>query len=456
MVKENQKLLVSRIEITNILGIKHLEFKPGAGLTVATGENQAGKTSLLEAIRSIFKGGQDVSLLRRGAEKGEIVLELSDGVKIERTVTAGKSATMITHPEFGQISKPATYLELLIDKLGMNPVDFLTAPAKMRTQLLLEAMPIKLDPALIEPIIGHEVDPLDTNALELIAREIKKFYDDRTGVNRVAKEKRATILQMKQTLPTEDEDTDFSRVVSGVEKELNAQRISLQDALDLARSGILQEKLDLSTGSQTKVDEVKRKLEEQINLLRTNADKEIEKIQKAFNEKRDNIEGDGQVRINEIEIKYQPKISGLEGKLAVARENLANQSKINQTKEYIATLTTDAVAAEAQSERDTDTIEKLEKLKTSLLETLPIKGIEIKDGEIFVDAVPFDRVNTARKVEIAMDIAQLRSGKLPLMIVDGLELMDSKTFAAFVAAAKKSKVQMIVTRVSDQALKVEA
>jgi len=45
----------------------------------------------------------------------------------------------------GKYRRPAAFLELLIDKLGTNPIDFLTAPAKMRVQLLLEAMPIKLD-----------------------------------------------------------------------------------------------------------------------------------------------------------------------------------------------------------------------------------------------------------------------------------------------------------------------
>jgi len=43
----------------------------------------------------------------------------------------------------------------------------------------------------------------------------------------------------------------------------------------------------------------------------------------------------------------------------------------------------------AQSDKDTKTIEALANLKTKLLNDLPIKGVEVKDGELFVDSIPF-------------------------------------------------------------------
>jgi len=455
-MKEQKELRVTRLSIKNILGIQSLEIRPDRSITVINGENASGKTSLIQAIQSIFKGGNDGSLLKVGADKGEIVLELNDGVKIERTVTANKSATMITHPEFGQISKPAAFLELLIDKLGTNPIDFLTAPAKMRVQLLLEAMPIKLDNDLIEPIIGHKVDPLDTNALELIDRESKRFYDDRTGVNRVAKEKRATILQMKQTLPEDAEDTDWARIVVATEGSLALVSQSVQMKIDAIITDMDVEK-DTARGTQAVLcGEIDSRLEAEIARLRLDAEAKKDEIRADTATSLDRIHRSTQESVDKLRMDAAPEVQKLTGKLAVARENLTNQSKINQTKEYIKTLGEEATKAEAQSDKDTKTIEALANLKTKLLNDLPIKGVEVKDGELFVDSIPFDRVNEARKVEIAIQIAGLRSGKLPLIIVDGLERLDSKTFEAFKKHAAKSKVQMIVTRVSDSALAVEA
>src|SRR6266566_538359 len=424
-MKEQKELRVTRLSIKNILGIQSLEIKPGKGITVIEGENASGKTSVIEALKSIFKGGNDASLLRRGAEQGEIVLELDNGVLIERTVRETGSATMVTDPMYGQIRKPKAFLEQLIDQLGMNPVDFLTAPAKMRVQLLLEAMPIKLD-------------------------------DDLTGVNRVAKEKRATILQMKQTLPEDAEDTDWARIVVATEGSLALVNQSTQMKIDAIITDMEGEKDASKANGTHSIQEIDRELELEISKLRQEAETKKEAIRENVIAGLGIITKGAQENVDKLRGEAESERRKLTDKLAVARENLTNQSKINQTKEYIKTLGEEATKAEAQSDKDTKAIEALADLKTKLLNDLPIKGVEVKDGELFVDSIPFDRVNEARKVEIAIQIAGLRSGKLPLVIVDGLERLDSKTFEAFKKQAAKSKVQMIVTRVSDSALAVEA
>lgn len=446
---------INKITISNILGIESLEIKPGS-VTVLEGENGSGKTSVIEAIKSVFAGGSDASLLRKGAESGEVVIVFDDETVATKSVGPQKSSVTVESPKFGTIKKPQGYLSGLIDALGMNPVDFLTAPAKTRAQLLLEAMPIKVNSDELELIIGRTATEAELDdPLSFIAAQRQRFYDERTGVNRTAKDKRSTIEQMKATLPADDE-ANWQDKVELLEQALNAVRVNLQNALDLKRSGILQNKLDLSTDSQSRADEVKRRLEDQISLLRTNADKEIAKIQKEFNEKRDIVEGEGQIEINEIQIKHEPHISRVQGELIVARENLSNQSKINQTKTFIDALQSEAKSAETKSEILTVTIEMLDALKLKLLSKLLIKGVEIKDGLIYVDGIVFDRLNESQKVQLAIKIAKLRAGSLELIIVDGLERLDQKTFNAFKKEAAKDGTQMIVTRVSDSAFSVEA
>lgn len=447
---------LNKINIRNILGIESLEIKPGQ-VTVISGQNGTGKTSVLEAIKSVFAGGSDATLLKKGAESGEVVLLFDDGVEATKKVGPTKSTVSVESPKFGSVKKAQTYLSGLVDSLGLNPVEFLTAPGKQRTQMLLESMPIKVNSDELEPIIGRTASEGELDdPLSLIAHERQRFYDERTGVNRTAKDKRATIEQMKTTLPAGQEATDWAAEVEGLEQTVNAVRVNLQNALDLKRADVLKKKMDLSVGSQSRVDEVKRKLEDQISLLRTNTDKDIAKIQKEFNDKRDAIEGESQVEINEIQIKHQPHITRVEGELAVARENLSNQSKINQTKTYIDTLLSEAKSAETKSEICTSTIEMLDALKLKLLSKLPIKGVEIRDGQIYVNDIVFDRLNESQKVGLAIDIAKLRAGSLELIIVDGMERLDSKTFAQLEKAMKKESAQFILTRVSDGAFSVEA
>ena len=43
----------TQIEVVNIMGIEQLKFVPG-NVTIVSGRNGAGKTSVLEAIRSVL------------------------------------------------------------------------------------------------------------------------------------------------------------------------------------------------------------------------------------------------------------------------------------------------------------------------------------------------------------------------------------------------------------------
>ena len=97
-------------------------------------------------------------------------------------------------------------------------------------------------------------------------------------------------------------------------------------------------------------------------------------------------------------------------------------------------------------------------LKSELLSGLPVPGLEIRDGQIYVDGLPFDRVNEARRIRIAVDIAKLRAGRLGLLLVDGMERLDETSFREFVAAVRDSGLQAIVCRVdeTDLVIKEEA
>ena len=90
---------VALIKIEQILGIEHLEIKPGL-LTVISGKNETGKTSVLEAIKSVTTGGKDGTLLRQGAEKGSVVLVFDDGTEATRKVTQKTDTVSVTKDGF--------------------------------------------------------------------------------------------------------------------------------------------------------------------------------------------------------------------------------------------------------------------------------------------------------------------------------------------------------------------
>ncbi|CAH1654942.1 Exonuclease SbcC [Hyphomicrobiales bacterium] len=58
---------IHHIRISNILGVDQLEFEAGQ-FNEISGQNGTGKTSVLEAIKSVTQTGHDATLLRKGAE----------------------------------------------------------------------------------------------------------------------------------------------------------------------------------------------------------------------------------------------------------------------------------------------------------------------------------------------------------------------------------------------------
>lgn len=428
---------ISHIRISKILGIDELEFSPGAGFTEIRGPNGAGKTSIMEAIKSALAGGHDATLLRKGADKGEIVLVLDDGSEIHRKVTAKGTTTELVRDGRKQ-AKPVETIKALTDMLSVNPVDFLRAPAKDRVRVLLESMPLQADPQKLAEIVGQPVNIAPgTHALYAIETVHKQIYDERTGLNRAVREKDATINQLTAAMP------EAPGGVEGDEGEMQAQLDTARNARDdmmrridaqLAKMvSVIQERKDsLKAEAQRKIDEIKAQLA---------ADLEAADAERA------DIERRAQAKRDETETNFQAVSGPLREALAAIRANRDAAAKRQQQAKIIEQMKDELAELREQAEAKTQALQALEQYKRDLLASLPIAGLEVTEGEILRNGVPFDRLNTAQQVEVAVEIAKLRAGELGVVCVDNIELLDNSTFVAFRDRITESGLQLFVSRV---------
>lgn len=439
---------INHISINNILGIEELEFD-GAKFVEIRGHNGSGKTSAIHALQAALKGGHDATLLRNGAEQGQVVLVLDDGQTITKSVTAAASKLVVTDDEGKRASRPTDVLRKLTDALSVNPIDFLRSSPKERVNVLLESIPLELDLQRIG------VDPdepgainLDQHALVIMEMVRKGIYDDRTGLNRAYKEKSATVSQLRETLPGEAGGGDQ------------------QDA-----TGILDQLAEFDTKKDAELDRVANKLAS----IQAEADKRRDEIRAETEQARlayEKVVATNQARLDEETAKlndwttkaakqreltiskHTESTAALRAKQAEIEAIQKQAAKHEQTRETIATLAAEAEELKAEADHRTQALSDLEAYKSELLATLPIDGLTVEDGKIFRDGVPFERLNTAQQVQIAVEIAKLRAGDLAVVCVDNLELMDAETYAEFAAQSASSGMQMFVTRVSDEALTV--
>lgn len=430
---------IVKVSIRNILGIEHLEFSPTGQLTEITGSNGQGKTSVLEAIRSVA-GGSDATLLRKGAEKGEVVLVLDDGTELTNKVTASKSTKEVRR-DGKKIAAPAEAIKKLVDMLSVNPVEFLTARKQDRVQVLLESMPIDLDIEKLAQLAGRPVRPQPgMHPLALIDFVRQQVYEDRTGTNRAVKEKDATINQLELSVP------EVPAGISVNEDELRAQIDAAREKRDEEYTRIDTKLQGLRTQNQTAIDSIRTKLQQEIDALKAAAQTEVDTLNATL---ADNERKAGIVR-DKAAVTFDNLAAPLRETLAVISANRNTFAKRAQTLEMVEKMKTEHADLQADAAKQTKAIEDIDRYKAVLVNNLPIKGLEVVGGEVVRDGIVFDRLNTAQQVDIAIEIAKLRAGELAIACVDNFEMLDPEAFAEFRERAAESNLQLFVTRVSGE------
>lgn len=435
---------IAHVRISNILGIAELEFTP-EGFNEITGPNGTGKTSVLEAIQSALKTGHDATLLRKGAEKGEAVLVLDDGTELSKTVTADKSTSKVK-VDGKATSRPAEALKSLYDLYSANPIEFLRARKQDRVKVLLETMPLEADTEKLAEITGIPVTAQPgTHALGVIDTVYKEVYDDRTGTNRAVKEKDNTINQLKLNMP------DAPGGVDGSEDELLAQ-VRAADEAKAAELERISNKLNgFKADNQAKLEAIRAETQRKIDEAKAEGQAAADAI--TAEERR--IEGlAGQQREKTIQ-KHADTVGPLNTALNSIKENRGAHAKREQAMQTIQQMEKELVDLQADAARQTKALADLEQYKNDLLASLPIPGVEVKDGEIYRDGVVFDRLNTAQQVWVAVEIAKLRAGNLGVCCVDGIELLDPAAYEAFREQSLASNLQLFVSRVSSEEFAVK-
>jgi ABC-type cobalamin/Fe3+-siderophores transport system ATPase subunit len=424
---------IAHISIKNILGIAELELSP-QGFTEISGPNGTGKTSILEAIKSVLETGHDATLLRKGEEVGETVLVLDDGTELSKRVTASGSTSAVRR-DGKKVSRPAEAIKALTDMLSVNPVDFLRAPKKDRVRVLLESMPIEADAAHLSKLAGVPVRAQPgLHALHVIQMVHTDVYDARTGTNRAIKEKTSTINQLEAAVPP------LPSGVSGDEDDIQGAINAAADNRD-ATLGKIQAKLDgLKDAAQRQIDAIRAKAQADIDAVNAELATQTGKANTA----RENAKA-----------KYTEATTPMQSQLHTIRNDREASGRRKQTLDTIEALRIELGTLQEDAAAQTKALADIEAYKAQLLSGLPIPGVEVIDGEIYRDGVQFDRLNTAQQVDIAVEIAKLRAADLGIVCVDRIECLDAASLEEFRRRALESGLQLFVTRVSDEEFSID-
>lgn len=415
------------VGLRNIMGIKELEFAPG-DITVIDGKNAKGKTSVLKGIQAGIGGGHDATLLTEGEKQGEVVLVFDDGMRLEKEIKRGKSRVTLKDSDGKAIPRAASFLKEIVDELGANPIKILTASSKERVKLLLDSIDMKTPFKEIEKATGVKIDKQDArHPMEIIDEYRASFYGDRTDSNRYIKEKETLVTQMREGLPFKAADTDYDTEIKAMAEEGETLEGEILEVERVSREFIENIKEELAQKKQAAVIKAEKDYSRGLEEARESAQKDITVVQN----------------------KHNPRLKELHTEITRMKTNQEETVRVAGSIKYVKDGEKEIRKIQGEIEGFTNVIENLDAIKAKLLENIPINGMSIREGEIYLDGVPFDNVNKAARIRFALTIAGMRQAELPVVCVDNLEALDKESFEIFQDQASKTNMQFFVTRVSN-------
>lgn len=394
---------INSLEFENVKRIKAVTLKPTeSGLTIIGGDNNNGKTSVLDAIAWALGGNKFKP--SKATREGSMVppklkVTLSNGIIVERT---GKNSTLkITDP----IGKKAgqNLLDSFINELALNLPKFMNATEKEKAETLLQIIGV-----------GEQLKELD--------QQISTIYNDRLAIGRIADQKTKYAKEMEEY---EDVPSEL----------LSAADLIKQQQDILARNGE-------NARKRARIEE----FEQNNTILSNNIKIFQEKLKKAQKEYDENLENlriakmDAMDLIDESTKELEENIAHIDEVNRKIRINLDKERAEEEAKEY-----------QNQYSERTKELEQVRKNRTDLLKNanLPLPELSIDDeGHMTYQGQEWDNMSGSQQLKVATSIIRKLNPKCGFVLLDKLEQMDIKTLKEFGEWLEGEGLQAIATRVS--------
>jgi hypothetical protein len=246
----------------------------------------------------------------------------------------------------------------------------------------------------------------------------------------------------------------MTNILEDFDRKVSEQRQALRDESTSEIKQLGEEALD-------QINALEADATAKINRIRAEAEAQIEAVQSALSLDVKRVTAGHDTARHTIEQRLLNNLQEHDDQVKTAREeHVANKqhattmvemdAKAESARQLLDTMQLDHARLLTESKDLTKAINGLDSLKDTLAKSLPIQGLEVRDGELSLFATPLARWNDSVRVQLAIDIAKLSAGNLGLILVDGLERLDQETFEAFVEYAQSDEtVQFIVSRVTE-------
>lgn len=393
---------INKLEIENVKRVKAVTIEPTSnGLTILGGNNNQGKTSVLDAIAWALGGNKykPSKPARDGSMNPPTLrLELSNGLIVERK---GKNSDLKVTDPSGQ-KAGQQLLDSFVEELALNLPKFIESSAKDKANTLLQIIGV-----------GEKLWELD--------RKEERLYNERRTIGQIADQKKKYAAEQSQYPEAPNELVSIADLIheqqeilarNGENAKKRQNRENIVNSLHLSEARLKQLKEQLAQEEAT---------HESLMSDYIAANKSIEDL---VDESTDEIES---------------SIANIEEINRKVRANLDKEKAEEDAKEY-----------EKQYNNLSAEIDKVRDERKSLLDNadLPLQGLSVEDGELVFEGQKWDNMSGSQQLRVATAIVRKLKPECGFVLLDKLEQMDIPTLTEFGKWLESEGLQAIATRVS--------
>lgn len=462
---------ISKIRIRNLYGITEQELSGGS--VELTGENGAGKSSVIDAIRYALTNKSDRKyIIRNGETEGEILIETDSGLSIDRKARTAQTDYKSIKQNGVAVGSPEAFLKTLFVPLQLNPMEFIQMSEKEQNTVILNMIQYQWDMSTIKEWFG-EIPPdvnYDQNILAVlydIQKEDGYYFQHRQDINRDIRAKKAVIKDIADSLPPGYDGSIWENINLG-DLYTRIERIRKENHdIEYAKQmidGHDQKIRKFQADKEIALAALDREMTAEGNAIDTELAQLKERI-KALEEKKASIAGRKADKEKAIEGEYKASVAKFEAEVSEYTEmakketqpidHLVNEAdNTEKMKAHVGewkrmlSIEEDVENLDAQSKALTEKIEKARNLPGEILETaeLPISNLSVKDGIPLINNLPVSNLSDGEKLSLCVDIAVQNPGGLQIILMDGVEKLSSKNREALYSRCKAKGLQFIATR----------
>lgn len=393
---------ITALEAENVKRIKAVALTPApTGLTLVGGNNNQGKTSVLDALAWALGGDRfrPNAAQRDGAvAPAHLKVTLSNGVIVERK---GKNSTLTVTDPTGRRSGQQL-LNAFIEPLALDLPRFMEASDKEKADILLRIIGI-----------GTELHVRDL--------EIKSLYDKRTFTGQLAQQKKHFAEELIYYPEAPEEPVSASDLIhqqqeilarNGENKRKRNQLVQLTDLLERQKKVVADLEFQLSTEKQRLTT-----MQADVKIAQTSAE---------------NLQ-------DESTAELEASIRSIEETNQKVRANLEKARAEDEAAQYA-----------SDYDKLTEAITQKRADRMALLNgaDLPLPELSVEDGALTYKGKHWRDMSGSDQLRVAAAIVRRLNPDCGFVLLDKLEQMDMTTLTEFGRWLEAEHLQAIATRVS--------